>query len=90
VVTDRAVRQWIEAGRHAAARSAHLEAIGHLDRGLAVTRSMPEGTERIEQQSIEGDLEKRKQLVWKLGYWRRTSLAPSSFTIGAPPAGGLM
>ena len=33
--TERAVDQWLKAGQHAAARSAHLEAIGHFERGLA-------------------------------------------------------
>src|SRR5262249_5546200 len=32
--TQRAVDQWLRAGRHAAERSAQLEAIGHFDRGL--------------------------------------------------------
>ena len=33
--TERAVDQWLKAGRHAAERSAHVEAIGHFEHGLA-------------------------------------------------------
>ena len=40
--TQRAVDQWLKAGQFAAARSAHLEAIRHFDRGLAVLDSLPE------------------------------------------------
>jgi predicted ATPase len=31
---ERAVTQWLKAGRHAAARSAYTEAAEHFDRGL--------------------------------------------------------
>ncbi len=44
--TERAVDQWLKAGQHAAARSAHLEAIGHFDRGLATLAALPEGPAR--------------------------------------------
>jgi len=44
--TARAVEQWLKAGRHAAARTTHLEAIGHFDRGLAVLASLPQGPAR--------------------------------------------
>jgi predicted ATPase len=44
--TTRAVDQWLKAGRHAAARSAHIEAIGHFDRGLAAASSLPRTRER--------------------------------------------
>jgi len=43
--TALAVDQWLRAGRHAAARSSHLEAIGHFGRGLAVAASLPQGAE---------------------------------------------
>ena len=33
--TERAVNQWLKAGRHAAARLAHVEATSHFERGLA-------------------------------------------------------
>jgi predicted ATPase len=41
--TERAVDQWPKAGQHAAARLTYREAIAHLERGLAVLRSLPEG-----------------------------------------------
>ena len=56
--TERAVDQWLKAGQHAAARSAHLEAIGHFERGLAALAALPEGSARegweIELQSARG------------------------------------
>jgi predicted ATPase len=44
--TERAVDQWLKAGRHAAERSAHREAVGHFDRGLATVAALPEGPDR--------------------------------------------
>jgi predicted ATPase len=43
---ERAVDQWLKAGRHAAVRLAHLEAIAHFERGLAASAALPEGTDR--------------------------------------------
>ena len=40
--TERAVDQWLKAGRHAAAQLAYLEAIAHLERGLGLLHSLPE------------------------------------------------
>jgi len=44
--TERAVDQWLKAGRHAAERSAHHEAIGHFERGLATLAALPDGSVR--------------------------------------------
>ncbi len=44
--TERAVDQWLKAGRHAAAQFAYLEAIAHLQRGLGVLDSLPESPVR--------------------------------------------
>ena len=41
-----AVHQWLKAGQRAAARLAHVEAIAHLERGLALLRSLPESPAR--------------------------------------------
>ena len=41
-----AVEQWLKAGRHAAAGSAHREALAHFDRGLAVLASLPDTAAR--------------------------------------------
>ena len=52
--TKRAAAQWLNAGQYAAARSAHIEAIAHLERGLSLLRSLPETAER---DSAEIDLQ---------------------------------
>jgi class 3 adenylate cyclase/tetratricopeptide (TPR) repeat protein len=44
--TERAAHQWLKAGRHAAAQSAYLEAIAHLERGLGLVHSLPESPDR--------------------------------------------
>jgi predicted ATPase/class 3 adenylate cyclase len=41
-----AAPRWLEAGRNAAARSANLEAIAHLERGLEAVRALAAGRER--------------------------------------------
>ena len=40
---ERAVDQWLKAGRYAATRLVHLEAIRHFERGLATLAALPEG-----------------------------------------------
>jgi len=44
--TARAVDQWLKAGQHAAARLAHVEAIGHFERGLAALATLSQGQAR--------------------------------------------
>jgi predicted ATPase/class 3 adenylate cyclase len=44
--TERAVDQWLKAGRHAAERLAHREAIRHYERGIAALSSLAEGSAR--------------------------------------------
>ncbi|MGY4505555.1 tetratricopeptide (TPR) repeat protein [Bradyrhizobium sp. GM24.11] len=45
-----AVGYWLQAGRNAAGRSANLEAITHLTRGLQALNACPEGPERDRQE----------------------------------------
>jgi hypothetical protein len=45
-----AVDQWMKAGQRAAQRSAHLEAIGHFDHGLAALAALPESAARNERE----------------------------------------
>ena len=45
-LTERAVGYWHRAGRRAAERSANLEAIAHLTRGLDLVKGLPETPER--------------------------------------------
>ena len=40
--TEHAVNQWLKAGRHAAVRLAHVEAISHFERDLATLAALPE------------------------------------------------
>jgi class 3 adenylate cyclase/predicted ATPase len=44
--TERAVEQWLKAGRHAAGQLAYVEAIAHLHRGLDLLHSLPESPAR--------------------------------------------
>ncbi|RXH33484.1 adenylate/guanylate cyclase domain-containing protein [Bradyrhizobium zhanjiangense] len=46
----KAVGYWLQAGRNAAGRSANLEAITHLSRGLEALKAYPEGLERDRQE----------------------------------------
>jgi predicted ATPase len=47
---EKAVRYWYHAGQRASERSAHLEAIRHLTRGLEVLTTVPETSERLQQE----------------------------------------
>jgi predicted ATPase len=60
--TERAVDQWLKAGRYAAERSAHREAIGHFERGLAALSALPEGPSR-DGQEIELQLARGLSLL---------------------------
>src|SRR5262249_46088367 len=64
---ERAVRQWLHAGTHAAARSAHLEAIRHFRRGLSLLASLPENTDR-DRQEVELQLAQGLSLVTVKGF----------------------
>jgi predicted ATPase len=48
--TERAVAYWLKAGERAAERSANLEAIRHLTRGLEALQTFPESVERDRQE----------------------------------------
>jgi predicted ATPase len=43
---QRAVNQWLKSGQRGAGRGAHVEAIAHLSRGLAILRTLPETAAR--------------------------------------------
>ena len=49
-LVEPAVAYWKRAGENAAARSANVEAIGHLKRGLELVRNLPDTTDRAEQE----------------------------------------
>jgi class 3 adenylate cyclase len=65
--TGRAVDQWLKAGKHAAARSAYLEAIRHLDRGLATLVALHAGPAR-DGREIELQLARGLSLFTSEGY----------------------
>jgi len=44
-LTEKAIEYWSQAGKNAALRSANLEAIAHLERGIELTRYLPAGEE---------------------------------------------
>src|SRR5262249_53771175 len=66
---ERAIRQWLKAGQHAAARSTYREAIAHLERGIGLLGSLPEA-------SIRNALEIELQLA--LGHCLYPIKGPSS------------
>src|SRR5262249_3243786 len=45
-----AVHYWHKAGQRASERSAHVEAISHLTKGLALLQTLPETRERVQQE----------------------------------------
>jgi urea ABC transporter urea binding protein len=45
-LTEKAVGYWLQAGLRSRERSAEIEAIGHLTRGLALLETLPESAER--------------------------------------------
>ncbi len=49
---ERAVELWLAAGWQAAERSANLEAVGHMRKGLAVLAALPEGEARARQELL--------------------------------------
>jgi predicted ATPase len=48
--TDEAIDQWLKAGQRAAERSANLEAIAHLRRGLELLEYLPDTVERARRE----------------------------------------
>jgi predicted ATPase/class 3 adenylate cyclase len=65
--TERAIDEWLKAGQHAAARSAHLEAIGHFERGLAALAALAEGPSR-DSREIELQLARGLSLLTTEGF----------------------
>ena len=64
--TQGAVSQWLKAGRHAAGRSAHAEAIAYFGRGLAMLATLPETAAR-DQREIELQLARAASLLTAKG-----------------------
>jgi predicted ATPase len=49
-LTAQAVRYWNQAGQQAIQRSAHAEAVAHLTKGLEVLKTLPDTSERTQQE----------------------------------------
>jgi len=49
-LNEQAVSYWLQAGKRAAQRSAHAEAINHLNRGIEVLMTLPDTLERARQE----------------------------------------
>jgi len=69
---ERAVDQWLKAGQHAAERLAHLEAIRHFERGLAILPVLPEGPAR-DGREIELQLARGLSLITAEGFVSRAA-----------------
>ena len=69
---DRAVSQWLKAGHYAAARLAHLEAIRHFERGLALINSLQEDAPR-DRLETELQLARGLSLITKEGFVSRAA-----------------
>jgi len=65
--SERAVDQWLKAGRHAAQRLAHLEAIRHFERGLAILPALADARER-DRREIELQLARGLSLFTTEGF----------------------
>jgi len=65
--TERAVDQWLKAGQYAAQRLAHLEAIRHFERGLAILPTLGEGRER-DRREVELQLARGLSLLTAEGF----------------------
>jgi class 3 adenylate cyclase/tetratricopeptide (TPR) repeat protein len=65
--TERGVDQWLRAGRHAAERFAHSEALRHFDRGLTTLAALPEGPAR-DAREIELQLSRGLSLFTAEGF----------------------
>ena len=81
---ERATDEWLRAGRHAAEQSAYLEAIAHLERGLGLLHSLPDGPGRdrreIDLQLVLAGcvLAAKGAAAAKLPYMRAFDLAEST------------
>jgi tetratricopeptide (TPR) repeat protein len=64
---EHAVDQWLKAGRYAAQRLAHFEAIGNFERGLAVLSELPGGSVR-DQREIELQLARGLSVLTTEGF----------------------
>jgi predicted ATPase len=49
-LTEKAVHYWYTAGQRASERSAHVEAISHLTKGLELLQTLPETLERVQRE----------------------------------------
>jgi class 3 adenylate cyclase len=82
--TERAIDEWLKAGQHAAARSAHLEAIRHFERGLTTLAALPEGPAR-DRREVELQLARGLSLFTTEGF--QAAEAAQAYTRASELAG---
>ncbi len=82
--TKRAIDEWLKAGKHAAARSAHLEAIRHFERGLATLAALSEGPAR-DRREIELQLARGLSMFTAEGF--QAAEAAQAYTRASELAG---
>ena len=70
--SERAVDQWLKAGQRATERLAHLEAIRHFERGLAILPTLPQGPAR-DRREIELQLARGLSAFTAEGYSSTTA-----------------
>ena len=66
-LTEQAVHYWHQAGQRAIERSAHVEAISHLTKGLALLQTLPETPERT-QREVDMHIALGASLIATKGY----------------------
>jgi predicted ATPase len=66
-LTEKAVHYWHQAGHRAIQRSAHVEAISHLTKGLALLQTLPKAPERT-QQEVDMHIALGTSLIATKGY----------------------
>src|SRR2546426_1957961 len=66
-LTEQAVHYWHKAGQKASQRSAHVEAMSHLTKGLELLQTSPEIPQRL-QQELDMHIALGKELIGMKGY----------------------
>ena len=84
---DRAATYYLQAGRRAARLAAHEDAIGHLNRGLALLEGLPDSHERT-RLKLDLQLATTSPLVLARGFWapERAQAVEKAYALAEQPA----